>query len=263
MAAVSFSAIVLAADRTAADPVAQAAGVCCKALSPVGGQPMVLRVLEALAASRAVSESILCGPGWEAVCQEAQLQAGIEAGRWRWLEPASTPSASASKALQTVPPQSPVLLTAADHALLTPSMVDYFCSQALGSGCDIVVALARYAQVSDAYPQVRRTALKFRDAAYCGCNLFALLTPESRPVADFWRRVESQRKKPWRVMGALGWVAVLRYLLGWLTLEQGLEGLSRRLAIRAGAVIMPFPEAAIDVDTVEDWRFVQEQVGAP
>ena len=40
-----FTAIVLAGDRVPGDPVARAAGVPCKALAPVGGVPMVLRVL--------------------------------------------------------------------------------------------------------------------------------------------------------------------------------------------------------------------------
>ena len=44
----SFTAVVLAGDRTADDPVARAAGVPCKALALVGGRPMVHRVLEAL-----------------------------------------------------------------------------------------------------------------------------------------------------------------------------------------------------------------------
>jgi len=35
-----FTAVVLAADRTPNDPVAQAAKVSCKALAPVGGRPM-------------------------------------------------------------------------------------------------------------------------------------------------------------------------------------------------------------------------------
>jgi hypothetical protein len=32
------------------------------------------------------------------------------------------------------------------------------------------------------------------------------------------------------------------------------------MGIRAGAVILPFPEAAVDVDTIDDWKFVQNLV---
>jgi CTP:molybdopterin cytidylyltransferase MocA len=77
-------------------------------------------------------------------------------------------------------------------------------------------------------------------------------------AADFWRRVEQQRKKPLRVIGALGWITVLRYILGRLSLDQSLRQLSGRLGVNAGTVLLPYAQAAIDVDTVADWQFVQK-----
>ncbi len=106
---------------------------------------------------------------------------------------------------------------------------------------------------------IRRTVIRLQDSAYCGCNLFAFMTPAARQVADYWRRVERQRKKPLRVVGAVGWLAVLRFLLGRLSLEEALERLSRRVGVRVGAVLLPFPEAAVDVDTTADWKFAASQ----
>jgi hypothetical protein len=57
--------------------------------------------------------------------------------------------------------------------------------------------------------------------------------------------------------GALGWSAVLDYALGRLTLERALARISRRLGLRAAPVILPFPEAAVDVDSVEDLQLVR------
>ena len=51
----TFTALVLAGDRTPDDPVARAAGVPCKALALVGGRPMVSRVLDALGTVSAAS----------------------------------------------------------------------------------------------------------------------------------------------------------------------------------------------------------------
>jgi hypothetical protein len=76
-------------------------------------------------------------------------------------------------------------------------------------------------------------------------------------VADFWRKVERQRKKRLRMIGAFGWWSLVLYLLRLLTLRQGLERLSRRLGLRADAVLMPFPETAVDVDTIGDWKLVE------
>ena len=60
------------------------------------------------------------------------------------------------------------------------------------------------------------------------------------------------------MINKLGWLVVLRYLLGRLRLAEALERASQLLEIRAAAVMMPFPEAAVDVDTPSDWHFVEE-----
>jgi hypothetical protein len=58
----------------------------------------------------------------------------------------------------------------------------------------------------------------------------------------------------------LGWVPVLRYLLGRLSLDNALDSISQRLGLKAGAVFMPFPDAAVDVDSVNDWELVKKIV---
>jgi len=255
-----FSALVLAADRGPDDPVAGAAGVPCKSLAPIGGIPMVFRVVNALDASREVGAINLCGPPESIVSQTADLAELIASGKVRWHANGATPSSSAYRVLQKLPDQIPILLTTADHALLEAGMVDHFCSRARETGCDVVVGIARHDTVTGAYPQTRRTATRLADDAYCGCNLFAFLTPRARRAADFWRQVENQRKNPLRVIRILGWVAVVRYLAGRLSLDEALSRISRRLGFKAGAVVMPFADAAVDVDSISDWELVEKIV---
>lgn len=255
-----FSALVLAADRGPDDPVAGAAGVLCKSLAPIDGIPMVFRVVNALDASREVGTINLCGPPESIVRQTPDLAELIASGKVKWHANSATPSSSAYHVLQNLPDRIPVLLTTADHALLKSEIVDHFCSQARDTGCDVVVGIARHDTVTLAYPQTRRTATRLADDTYCGCNLFAFLTPRARRAADFWRQVENQRKKPLRVIRILGWVAVFRYLMGRLSLDEALARISRRLGFKAGAVIMPFADAAVDVDSIGDWELVEKIV---
>ncbi len=255
-----FTALILAADRGPDDPVAKAAGVPCKSLTPIDGIPMVFRVLDALDASNEIDGRILCGPPKHIVEKESALGNLIETGKIAWFENLQTPSSSAYHVLQTLPENIPVLLTTADHALLSPQIIDYFCNAARAIKCDVVVGVARHEDVMKAHPETRRTATRLQDGAYCGCNLFAFLTPDARIAADFWRQVESERKKPLRMIQKLGWVPVLRYLLGRLSLDDALISISRRLGFKAGAVIMPFADAAVDVDSVSDLELVKKIV---
>ena len=219
---------------------------------------MVLRVLDTLAGAREVDSLAVCGPSEALLAQEPELLSRINAGKIRWIPPQATPSASTYHVLEGISPDVPALVTTADHAFLNAEIVDFFCSKARASGCDIVVGLASHAQVMRAFPQTKRTSTKLSDGGFCSCNLFAFLTPRARNAAEFWRKCERNRKKPWRMMRVIGWQVVVRYLLGTLSLEEGLRRLSARMNVKAGVVILPFPEAAVDVDTVSDLRIVEE-----
>ena len=72
-----FNAIVLAADRGRDDPVAVAAGVAAKCLTPIGGSPMVVRVVRALEQSERVNTHPALRPGRAKRCEASpELRAG-------------------------------------------------------------------------------------------------------------------------------------------------------------------------------------------
>jgi len=223
---------------------------------------MVLRVLDALAAAREVDSLMVCGPSESFLPHEPELLELIAAGRVSWTPPRATPSASTYQVLGSVSHDAPVLVTTADHAFLNAEIVDYFCREARAVDCEVVAGLVSHEEVMRSYHQTKRTAIKLREGGFCSCNLFAFLTPQASRAADFWQECERNRKKPWRMMGALGWGVMLLYLLGRLSLHEGLKRLSRRMNVKAGALILPFPEAAVDVDTVGDWRIVEEIIAA-
>jgi hypothetical protein len=127
------------------------------------------------------------------IAQEPELKNRLETGEVKWIASHSTPSLSTYHALQAFPDNKPVLVTTADHALLTPQIVDFFCEEARRLPCDLAAGLTAYDDVMAAFPDSRRTAIKFKNGAYSGCNLFGFLTPRSDRAAQFWRRIEQER----------------------------------------------------------------------
>jgi CTP:molybdopterin cytidylyltransferase MocA len=71
-------------------------------------------------------------------------------------------------------------------------------------------------------------------------------------MVEFWSQIEQERKHPLRLIRTLGGLALVRYMLGWLSLADALTRLGRQLNLHVQEVLLPFPEAAIDVDTPED-----------
>ena len=112
----TFTAVVLAADRGTTDPLPEAAGVHFKSMTPIGGVPMIFRVLHALASSKQISTRSLSGPPKALLDLEPELAAQISSGELKWFQNQPTPSASAFHVLQSLPEKIPVLVTTADHA---------------------------------------------------------------------------------------------------------------------------------------------------
>lgn len=252
-----LTAIVLAGDRTKADSLIHHTDADSKAMIDLDGTPMVRRVLNSLRASRVVDSINLAGPEASEVATDEQLQRWVDTGEIKWSAPAASPSSSAYQVMQSLDAEESVLLTTADHPLLTPEIVDAFGRQSLADNVDVAVGLAPYALIAETYPGIKKTVLRFSDGDFCGCNLFAFITPEGRRAAKFWRRIEQERKKPLVVIGLLGWWAVIRYRLGLLSLEEALAKLSKRLGLRIRAVILPYANAAIDVDSIADLMLVK------
>ena len=252
------TALVLAGARAGRDLVAEATGVSIKVLAAVGGMPMVARVLKTLEASSLVAQRVLCGPSWEFVQEQTFLHDLVEKGKVRWIAPHQGPSLSVKDFLEKFPEDLPLLVTTADHALLTVEMVEYFLREASRTQVDVAVALVPYSVVSEAYPQSKRTVIGFRGGGFCGCNLFLLCTPKARQLVEFWIQVEQERKRPLRLIRRLGWLMLIRYVLGVLSLADALRELSQRMGLSIKEIILPFPEAAIDVDTPEDLALVEQ-----
>jgi 2-phospho-L-lactate guanylyltransferase (CobY/MobA/RfbA family) len=221
---------------------------------------MVVRVLEALRDATVVGTITVVGPHAHHLESSPVLQRALEESSVRWMGPATSPSASVRAALESLPGHQPVLVTTADHALLTPEMVEHYCREARLAGTDLTVGVTPSAQVLAAYPKTRRTTYAMKDGRYCGCNLFAFLTPRALSATDVWREVESRRKHPWRLARFFG----LRFLLGLAlkryTMAEAIKRVAARMNLTAAPVIMPFPDAAVDVDTVEDWELVRAVV---
>ncbi len=250
-----FSAVILAGERPGGSAFARQLGLPASVLVDVAGKPALQRVIKTLAASHGIDGGVVCGPAPDVWQHHPEVRALIAGTPFEWLPPEAGPSASAMAAVRKRDAY-PVLLTAGDHALLTPEMVETFCRRArrehAGSGADVVVGLAPWTAVHRAFPESKRTVQRYRDGAWCGTNLFAIMRPEGLAALAFWQSVEAWRKRPWKIAAALGPLSVLRYLTRSARIDQSLDALSRACGCRIAHVTVDDPAAAVDVDSLAD-----------
>lgn len=263
-----YTALVLAGRRGPDDPLAAAAGAPHRALLDIHGTPMLERVLRSLVATPCVGDIVVSIDEQRLLDSFAGIQRLREDNdRIAVVQAADSPSRSVLQALESVPPEQPVLVTTADHALLSVEMVESFLGRAEQRGGDLSLALVASKVLLARFPDSIRTYLRFADERYSGANLFAFLTPRARQAVRFWSKAESFRKRPWRLVAAFGLRPLLLFLTRRLDLEAAFLEVSRRLGMRVHPILMEQAEAAIDVDKLADLelvkRILSERPGEP
>lgn len=237
-----WNALILAGSRGPTDPVAQAAGVTDKAMAEVAGRPMIHHVFDALHGTGRIDRIAVIGG--------RDLDLAPDIGH---LDAAPSPAGSVQQGLSAL--GTPLLVTTADNPLVRPETIDAFLSGAEAMDADAVAGIARRCVVEAAGNPARRTYLRFRDGPVSGCNLFAFATPQGAEAARFWRRLETQRKQPWRMAMAIGPGVLLRYVFGRLDQDMAARAISRAAGCRTAMVALDDPFAAHDVDKPDDLRF--------
>jgi GTP:adenosylcobinamide-phosphate guanylyltransferase len=248
--AVGWTAVLLAGQRPGVDPLASHFGESWKALVPVAGEAMLSRVARTLLATPMIARVVV-------VAQDPQALTARDDTGWLLREPRVAFWAGSGSIARSVAMVAgcdaapfPILATTADHALLTRAMVERFLTDA--EGADAAVGVVERRTILAAYPESKRTWLRFRGGAYSGANMFALTGPRALRALDVWASVEQDRKKGWRIVAAFGPLLLLGALTRTLSFAGALRRAGKRFGLVAKPVVLDVAEAAIDVDKPAD-----------
>ncbi len=252
----NMCAIVLAGERPGVNRFALEHGKAAGVLIPVAGRSCIERVITTLRTSTAISGGVIVGPPAAVAQTDAVIQSLIGAGDFHWIEPEHGPSASALCAVDHLG-RYPALITVGDHALLEPQVVDAFCATAMQLHADFVAGLVPLQTVQTAFPESRRTILRFSDGAFCSSNLFLIKNLKGRAALRLWMRLEVERKRPWRIAGHLGWLTLVRYLSRSLSTRDTFDILSMRSGCEVEHCTVDNARAAVDIDSSDDLRLAE------
>ena len=247
-------ALILAGRRaTAEDPLADYSSHH-KALIDIGGQPMIARVLSALSAIPDVQDV------WISSTEDLKERLGFAKAGDKDItlkSAGASPASTIETALNDAPNGAEILVTTCDHALLTPEMINAFLSQINRNESDVAAACVTRDVFAGAYPDAKRTFIKFSDVSFSGANLFWFRTDRAAPLVAFWRRLEDNRKHPAKMAAEIGVVTGLRYLAGLLSKSDAVAAIEKKTGVRVALIELPYAEAAIDVDKPADILLVR------
>ena len=217
-----------------------------KATLDIAGKPMVQWVLDALSNASKVDNVIIIGlpEEVEVTCQkptyhlpnQGRMLSNIEAG--------------INKMRELNPQAEYVLSVSSDIPAITGEMIDWLITTAMETKHDVYYGVVKKETMDARYPNSNRTFTKLKDMELCGADIhIAHHTMTTDPDhLRTWEVLIGKRKSPMRMAAAIGFWTLVLLLLGRLTLEKGVERVTKSLNFTGRAIIFPYAEAAMDVD---------------
>jgi GTP:adenosylcobinamide-phosphate guanylyltransferase len=255
-----WTALVLAGQRPGVDRLAAHFGREAKALIPVAGEPMLTRVLRALADTPQIARIIVLAQDAPGLLEDPSLAWTRHDPRIVARVSGRTISGSVLDAVEDPVVGLPVLVTTADNVMLTPATVAEFVS---GTGrSDVSVAFVGRGNLESAVGPNKRTWLTFSDGAFTGANLFALTGPSSFNALKFWEKVEADRKSVLRLAAHFGPVLMVRLLLRRMGLGAALAAAGAKLGASVAPVVLSDGRMGVDVDKPEDHALAERLLEA-
>jgi GTP:adenosylcobinamide-phosphate guanylyltransferase len=225
---------------------AAAAGTRVKALAPVGGVTMLQRMIDSL---RSVGVQRIAVVGGDEVRRACETR--VE----RFVDESPSGGENLLRALRAWPSDGEVLLYAtSDLPYVTAPAIDAFVTRVpVGT---LAVALTEFSDFESRFPSAPPSfGITLAGERVVNGGLFSLPDGSAERVAAIATRFFDARKQPWRMAGLIGPLALLRFLLGRLSVSD-LEAMALRvLEMPASAIRHCDPELAFDVDTAAEYRY--------
>ena len=250
-------AVILAGRRPGkVEALSEAFGVSDKCLVPLKGRALIEHVAETLSTSPHIGKIVVSINDPSIIADLPVCGALIRAGRMTAIAAKGNLADSVLDAAAIT--QTPVLVTTADNALLTHGGIARMVDATAEAGADAAAAFARKDDILVAHPDGQRRFYAFSDGGYSNCNCYWIGNPKALKAAEIFRSGGQFAKNPMRVASAFGILNLIRFRLGFGTLEESLARISKRMGLRIAPVVMADGSLAIDVDNERTYRVVDE-----
>lgn len=250
--------LILAGSRSATlDPLAERFGVSHKCLVPVAGEAMIGRVLRIAEAAYPGSKLYVSIEDFSLIEAEPTVARLRAAGRLEAVP--SQPHIVDSVVSASATTGFPLLVTTADNVLMTPDSMHRMAAKGARGDVDALVAMARREDIRATHPDGQRRFYEFRDGGFSNCNMFWLGSERALKATESFRHGGQFAKRPERIIKAFGILNLVRFRLGWSSLDR----MFRHISSRFGVTIRPLVfegegRLAIDVDNDRTHKVAEE-----
>jgi len=222
-----------------------------EAFIDIGGKPMLCFVLNALLKSEKIGKIFVAGP--MKLLAELDLPEKV-----RLVQSGETILDTVVNGITALGSLEKTLIVTVDVPFITTEAIDDFLMQCQAEEGDFYYPIIEKSISEAKFPQSKRTYVKLTDGTFTGGNIF-LVKPEIIPnCMRIAKQIIANRKKPWRLASLLGWITLLKFIFGYLSLEAAKKRASKILAMQGVVIISDYPEIGMDVDKLSDALLVEQ-----
>lgn len=239
------------------DPLAEAAGVTHKCNVPICGKPLLQWVLEG------VEHGWPDAPIWVSIHDPAVIAdvPGVAeltaAGRLHMSVSRDGIVESIEAVIEEGGNPFPMLITTGDNVLVTAEEIRAIHDFGMQQGAGAVIAIAEKSSIIAEHPEAQRRFYEFKDMAISNCNAYWLRDAASFRAAEAFRGGGQFIKTKGRIAQAFGILNLIRFRLGWSTVDGAMAAISRRFKVNVRALLLTEGAYAVDVDNERTYKIAE------
>ncbi|MDI6800133.1 MAG: NTP transferase domain-containing protein [Actinomycetota bacterium] len=225
-----------------------------KGMIQVGGEPMVSRVIAALASSPSIGRiAVVVPPGTQG--------GGWSKGADMVLYSDGSITENIYAGLEGLGPAGGLLLiVSADLPLLSADAVEEFLRACKERPADFHYPITSKEEMDKKFFGTARTYGRLKEGLFTGGNIGLIDSKVFIENREIFERLYSLRKSPLKLANLLGPLFIIKFLSGRASIAEAEKRFSSILKAR-GAAIWAAPEISIDVDKEADLEFVEKILG--
>ena len=239
------------------DPLAQAAGVTHKCNVPIQGKPLLQWVLEGVQDGWPDSTIWVSIHDPAVVADVPGVAELTAAGRLHM----SVSQDGIVESIEAVVRESdgafPMLITTGDNVLVTAEEVRSIHDFGMKEGAGAVIAIAEKSSILAEHPEAQRRFYEFKDMAISNCNAYWLRDAASFKAAEAFRGGGQFIKTKGRIAQAFGIANLIRFRLGWWSVDAAMAAISRRFGVKVRALLLTEGAYAVDVDNERTYKIAE------
>lgn len=215
-----------------------------KALLDIAGKPMVQWILDAISKSSKVEKVIIIGLDENAglTCSKSLHYVENQGGMVDNIR------AGARKVSELNPDATHILIVSSDIPTITPEMVDWTIETCLQSDHDMYYNVVERSIMEARFPGSNRTYTKLKGIQLCGGDMNVVKSWVVLSKRGLWNRLEASRKNVLKQASFVGFDTLFLILFRLVDLAGAEKQISKRLGLKARAILCPYAEIGMDVD---------------